>query len=328
MRAVKIITGVITIIFLLSVGALITSKVFLKTDYWKCKDGQWMQIGNPSEPMPNKECLVDEKNGFFGNNSEENDDNADNNWPGKYVVRIEFSDDSIPLYFRLPLSWQGGPYEEEIIEEENGIRRAKINYLGENDKAMLFMINILPKSMDIYEIENMPNNKTIGQNVDYYYTLSESLDVPFEENSKDYETYIKMIEEVEIVNNIIFSNNYEMHDIKINENNEEENFKIDITYPRVAGPEFDNNFSVLMEGYTNGIITEFKDKVSAVEINEEIEETSSILKLNYNFDSVDLDNDIVTVSLYGFEKIKGNENRNILSKTFKYDLKNDKELDI
>jgi cytochrome c1 len=72
MRAVKIITGVVTIIFLFSVGALITSKFLLKTDYWKCKDGQWIQKGNPSDPMPTKECLVDEKKGFFNNDSEEN----------------------------------------------------------------------------------------------------------------------------------------------------------------------------------------------------------------------------------------------------------------
>jgi hypothetical protein len=328
MRAVKIITGVITIIFLLSVGALITSKVFLKTDYWKCKDGQWMQIGNPSEPMPNKECLVDEKNGFFGNNSEENDDNTDSDWPDKYVEAIEFSDTLSPLAFRFPLSWQD-LYEEEVIEEENGVRRAKINYLGENDKTMLFMINIFPKSMDIYEIENMPNNEILGQNVNYYYTFSEALDVPYVEGSKDYEVYMKMLGEVEeIINFIMLSRDYETHDIKVNENNEEENFMIDIAYPRVVGGNFNNSFGMVMDEYVNEVVVEFKNKVSTAEVNEELEETSSILKLNYSFDSVDLDNDIVTVTVYGFEKINGNETRNILSKTFKYDLNNDKELDI
>jgi hypothetical protein len=328
MRVVKIITGIVTIIFLFSIGALITSKFLLKTDYWKCKDGQWVQIGNPSEPMPSKECLVDEKKGFFGNDSEENDDDADSDWPGTYVVGIEFSDDLSPLAFRFPLSCQD-LYEEEIIEEESGIRRAKINYLGENDKAMLFMINIFPKSMNIYEIENMPNNEMLGQNVNYYYTFSQALDMPFKEGSNDYEVYSKMMGEVdEIISLIMLSGDYEAHDIKVNENNSEENFIIDISYPRIVGAEFENTFGVLMDEYINEAIAGFKDKVSTAEFNEEMEEKLSILKLNYNFESADIENGVVGVNIYGFEEINGNEARNILSKTFRYDLKNDKELDI
>ncbi len=326
MRVIKIITGMITVIFIFSIIAFIASKFFVKTGYWQCRDGEWVQKGKPSMPMPNRDCLPEEANNFIKNNPKENNDTVDNKWPDKYVAGIQFSDNSSPLAFRFPLSWQDN-YEEAIVEEESGTRRAKIYYLGEDENALLFLINIFPKSMDIDEIENMPNNRILGQNVNYYYSFSRALDIPYVEDSNDYSPYLKMVEEVdEVIDSIMLSSDYETHDIKIVENNGEENFMIDISYSRIVGPIFEHRFNDLMFGYIENVISEFKSEAVVLEIDEDVQKKLSILKLNYNFESVDVDNHIITINIYGFEKI--NENQDDINKTFKYDLKNDKELEI
>lgn len=46
----------IIVVILICIIAVLVLRFFLREDTWICRDKQWIRHGNPSEPMPTKEC--------------------------------------------------------------------------------------------------------------------------------------------------------------------------------------------------------------------------------------------------------------------------------
>lgn len=317
MRNFKILVGFLTITLLLVGGSIITSRFLSPVDVWVCDDGEWIKKGNPGIPIPNEKC---EKKVVKDEEKEDEDGNSDS------LIGVNFINEESDLRLKIPSSWEGKYEETEVIED--GIKRFIFNYKGGNDSSsLLFIINVIPGTQDVYSVENQPNNKIIAQSKKYFYTVSSALDIPFMPEEADHDIYLRMIKDVDdIIETSILGGEIASRSLEIIERDEDGKSNINISYPMMVGvadrPEINN----YIRNKVLGVVDEFKNNLANWDPTGAPEEAYSSLWLNYRLVSVT--RDIVSIEFYGLEYYRGAAYPNGYSFSINYDLNKDENISL
>jgi len=271
-------------------------------DNWICENNQWTKQGNPSVPMPTEGCGDVVKEG------------------------IVYGDIGEEFGLVLPETWQGYYEVKDIAKDEEGARRVVFNYLvGGENQALLFIINIYGGDQSIASIDNQPNNQIIAQTVENVFTFSQALDMPFEQGTEDFNRYAEMISEVDgIIENIDTNTGVYTLSKIIRENNRDEYWDIEASYPVISGNDDCGTANSLIKTEVEKIILTFKDNMSEWERYDSPDMMNSSLWINYG--PRYLSDELVSLRFVIYEYYSSAAHPNTRSFSFSYNLKEQKVL--
>lgn len=281
-------------------------------DAWICENGEWVKHGNPSTAMPTEGC---------GNTADNQKDVEEG---------IVYNDLEGAFSLTLPTSWEGR-YSTEKNYSDEGARQVIFKYVpevsGTGFLPLLFMVNVYDRENEIASIANLPNNQIVAQTVSNVFTVSQALDMPFDQGTADFDRYAEMAGELDSIFETIAPSDAVYTIIKsINENNQEEKWNIEVSYPEVAGASQVAEINGLIKIEVEKHIVAFKTAMTDWDASGSPIEASSYLWVNYQ--PITLSSDLVSLYFIVSDYYAGAAHPNARSFSINYSLAEQKVLDL
>jgi putative hemolysin len=222
------------------------------------------------------------------------------------INAITYENEEFNFLLKLPNSWKD-KYQIKREERGDGIRYISFDY-GEPN---LFKISIVPYS--IWEKQDKKEGEYLGRNNADVFTFLYSSD-PIRSDKQWGEEYLRMISSAESIKNTFkITKPYIFLERKTESG---KNYDVEIMYPSV-GAISNGQVNIEISDFVNGIANSFKEMVG----KPDAWDGDNSLKIFY--EPYEINNDFVSIRFEISEYI-GGAHPNSYSKSFNYDLKNNK----
>lgn len=222
------------------------------------------------------------------------------------VSSIIYQNNEFNFALNLPRDWEN-KYQLKQEEGENGIKYISFDY---ND-ANLFKISIVPYSF--WANKERKEGEYLGRNNDEIFAFIYSLD-PIRSDKQWGEEYLKMTARTESIKNTFKITKPYIFLEKKTESGK--NYNIEIMYPSI-GAVSNGQVNIEISDFVNGIGDSFKDLVG----KPDAWDGDNSLKIFY--DPYEINNNFVSIR-YEISEYTGGAHPDSYSKSFNYDLKNNK----
>lgn len=294
-------THVIMILFAVLIIAILLAREPLEElmmgsgNYWECREGEWVPVGNPSGDHPDTICH--EGGTLF------------------------FNDGESGLEIAYPMSWENKIDIEHITEDDRRI--IKFSYLsGDEHNPMIFMINIYPSSHSVWQIDSEPNNKIVMVSDKNIFSLTQSLDMPFMKGDLDYDDYVAINnQKFDVIDAISVRDLPFTRAKNILEKNQENNYYINAIYPEFINMPFADKINSAVLSTVEELQSSFESQVADWSILGDIEPIAPS-GLNINFELESITADIVSFRLLISDYFSSAAHPNNRSLSFNYNLGN------
>jgi len=179
----------------------------------------------------------------------------------KQETTILYADEQNEFTLSLPKTWQDYyTVETKIVEE---IPTTIFNYLAEDStQAMLLIINVYPASTNLFALTSMPNTEIFAQTMESIFTMSQPLDMPFEQDSPDFGRYIQMVNQIHEVSKSIRPDAeiYTLNQTIYEENSDGRRY-IDVVYPEIKNEKSFSDINKIIKQEIEEFISVFKKNV-------------------------------------------------------------------
>ncbi len=223
---------------------------------------------------------------------------------------IVYQNDEFNFSLNLPRDWEN-KYAVKTQTGENGIRQISFNY-GE---ANLFKISVVPYSF--WESQDKKEGEYLGRNNSDVFAFIYSKD-PLRSDKQWGEEYLKMIARAESIKNTFkITKPYIFLEKKTEEG---KNYTIETMYPSV-GAVSNGEVNIEISDFVNNIVNSFKEEVNKADAWD----GDNYLKIFY--EPYEINNNFISIR-FEISEYNGGAHPNTYSKSFNYDLKNNKIINL
>ncbi|MBU3918830.1 RsiV family protein [Patescibacteria group bacterium] len=263
---------------------------------------------------------------FVFQSNENGNKDTDNETNGMEEYSIIYTDGQSNFTLSLPKTWENYYTVETKIEEE--IPSTIFNYLAENStQALLLIVRAYPASTNIFAITSTPNTEIIAQTMESIFTLSQPLDVAFEQDGPDFQRYLEMVEQINEVAQSI-KPNAEIYTLNqaIYEQDSNGRRHIDVIYPEIKNGKSFADINQIIKEEMEKFVSIFKQNLEEWGDVYIPEGAYSALYINYQLKS--LDNDLASIYFTISENLAGAAHPNNYNDSLSFDLQTNKKIEL